>query len=147
MEEIDWKERHFQICLAILSCSESNMHSRNFFKRTIDLADEMVELLKEHAAEKEQPQPTVVHSTPDAVDNVKEEKDNKRCIPKRGLWSPLMRRSELFGEIWGALEGLGYKKGDDIPYFHFNECCEELNIELEEAEVDKFAEIFDVNIG
>lgn len=52
-----------------------------------------------------------------------------------------------FGDIWQALEELGYNQGDDIPYFHFNECCEELDIDVDDIDIDRFAERYDVNIG
>lgn len=53
MKEIDWEERHFQICLAILSCPEcgSDGHpDAPFLENTIEKADQMVELLKHHKA-------------------------------------------------------------------------------------------------
>lgn len=71
----------------------------------------------------------------------------KRMVPQKGLWSRSLKESALFREIWVALNELGYDKGSDIPYFHFNECCEELNIDVDSIDIEKFCERFEVNIG
>ena len=53
MKEIDWEERHFQICLALLSGSQIKDSGRVYNlgqmpRIVIETADKMVELLKEH---------------------------------------------------------------------------------------------------
>lgn len=52
-KEIDWEERHFQICLALLSGSQLKdcgcVYNLGLMPRkVIETADKMVELLKEH---------------------------------------------------------------------------------------------------
>lgn len=54
MKEIDWEERHFQICLALLSRTETGQSGVTISPQMpmiIKRADKMVELLKEHYAE------------------------------------------------------------------------------------------------
>ncbi len=54
MKEIDWEERHFQICLALLSRTETGIHGTTNdpqMPMIIKRADKMVELLKEHYME------------------------------------------------------------------------------------------------
>ena len=58
-----------------------------------------------------------------------------------------MLRQSRSEKVWQALEQLGYNRGDDIPYFHFNECCEELGFDVDDINVEKFAKSYDVNIG
>lgn len=51
MKEIDWEERHFQICLALLSRTETGIKGSTIapdMPMIIKRADRMVELLKEH---------------------------------------------------------------------------------------------------
>ena len=53
MEEkrIDWEERHFQICLALLSRNSTDNYGfteKPDLKDTIITADRMVELLQQH---------------------------------------------------------------------------------------------------
>ena len=53
-KEIDWKERHFQICLALLSRADISSRGGSNdpqLPKIIKTADRMVELLKEHYAE------------------------------------------------------------------------------------------------
>ena len=55
MKQIDWEERHFQICLALLSRTDLHSFHSNTVSTVdpklpaiIKTADRMVELLKEH---------------------------------------------------------------------------------------------------
>ena len=48
-KEIDWEERHFQICLALLS--NTPPHSAPEYKSVIQRADVMIKCLKEHLEE------------------------------------------------------------------------------------------------
>lgn len=147
MKEIDWEERHFQICLAILSCPVCNRHGHTdapMVGTVINKANKMVELLKKNSAEKTElfftPSEPISDKTAEISDMAKERKSN-------GLWGKKMIEGGKFGKIWQALEKLGYNLGDDVPYFHFNECCEELDINIDDIDVDKFAETYDINIG
>lgn len=50
-KRIDWEERHFQICLALLSRHTTDSYGfteRPDLKDTIAVADRMVELLQQH---------------------------------------------------------------------------------------------------
>ena len=99
-------------------------------------ADQMVELLKQHNQEASVESPA--NST------------EKSVAPKKkrgGLWTSAIRQSKNFSKLWHALEDMGFDRGGDIPYQQFCACCEELNIKLEEEDVEKFAEIYEVNIG
>ena len=58
MKEIDWEERHFQICLALLSRTDLHSYHSNTVSTVdprlpviIKTADRMVELLKEHSSQ------------------------------------------------------------------------------------------------
>lgn len=54
MKNIDWEERHFQICLALLSRTETSLSGVTKdpqMPMIIKRADKMVELLKEHYKE------------------------------------------------------------------------------------------------
>ena len=54
MKDIDWEERHFQICLALLSRTEIGLRGATNepqMPMIIKRADKMVELLKEHHEE------------------------------------------------------------------------------------------------
>lgn len=147
MKEIDWEERHFQICLAILSCPVCNRHGHTdapMVGTVINKANKMVELLKKNSAEN-----TELFVTPSEPisDKTAEISDKPKNRKSKGLWGPKMLENAKFGKIWQALEKLGYNRGDDVPYFHFNECCEELDINIDDIDVDKFAETYDINIG
>ena len=48
-KEIDWEERHFQICLALLS--NTTPHTSIAYKSIIKKADTMITCLKEHLEE------------------------------------------------------------------------------------------------
>lgn len=53
-KEIDWEERHFQICLALLSRTETRLSGVTIDPQMpliIERADKMVELLKDHYEE------------------------------------------------------------------------------------------------
>ena len=50
-KEIDWEERHFQICLALLS--NTPPHTSIAYKSIITKADTMIKCLKEHLENKE----------------------------------------------------------------------------------------------
>ena len=53
-KRIDWEERHFQICLALLSRHTTDSYGfteRPDLKDTIATADRMVELLQQHASQ------------------------------------------------------------------------------------------------
>lgn len=54
---------------------------------------------------------------------------------------------DLYETIWGHMLNLGINTGDDITYFDFIEICEEINIEPEEVDIEKFSEFYSVNIG
>ena len=139
MKEIDWEERHFQICLALLSRTDIGVRGVTNDPKMpmiIKQADQMVELLKQHNQEAFGEAPT--------------DSEEKSDVPKkktRGLRTRLIRRSENFSKLWQTLEDMGFDRGGDIPYQQFYACCEELNIELDENDVNKFAEIYEVNIG
>lgn len=50
-KEIDWEERHFRICLALIARADIGSRGTTnspHFKEIIRKADEMVSLLKEH---------------------------------------------------------------------------------------------------
>ncbi|MBD5315347.1 MAG: hypothetical protein HDS08_04210 [Bacteroides sp.] len=54
MKEIDWEERHFQICLALLSRTDIGVRGVTNDPKMpmiIKQADKMVELLKAHHSE------------------------------------------------------------------------------------------------
>ena len=56
MKEIDWEERHFQICLALLSRTEIGLRGTTDdpkMSMIIKKADQMVELLKKHPGEEQ----------------------------------------------------------------------------------------------
>lgn len=140
---IDWEERHFQICLAILSCPEAD--SAGFARapildKTIEKADRMVALLKEHASKEiEAEESNEGHIIPKKITSIgaSQKGDNK----------PESESGKPFDAIWRALEALGYTQGSDIPYFHFNECCEGLDIDVNTVDINGFREKYDVNIG
>lgn len=147
MKEIDWEERHFQICLAILSCPICNRHGHTdapMVDTVINKANKMVELLKKNSAEKRE-----LFFTPSEPmsENTAEISDMPKARKSYGLWGKKMFEDGRLRKIWQALEKLGYNRGDDVPYFHFNECCEELDINTDDIDVDKFAETYDINIG
>ena len=51
IKEIDWEERHFQICIALIARTDIGLRGATNsprFKEIIRKADEMVSLLKEH---------------------------------------------------------------------------------------------------
>lgn len=139
MNVINWEERHFQICLALLSRTDIGVRgviNDPKMQVIIKQADKMVELLKQHNQE------ASVESPANSAE--------KSVSPKKkrgGLWTSAIRQSEDFSKLWHALEDMGFDRGGDIPFQQFCACCEELNIELEEEEVEKFAEIYEVNIG
>lgn len=150
-KEIDWEERHFQICLAMLSCPVCNRHGypdAPMLRDVVAQANKMVELLKKNAEKvaehsgSECPETDEAKESQTGANQVK-----KKGVPQKGLWKPALVQSELFRELWNALNKLGYDKGSDIPYFHFNECCEELNIDVDSIDIERFAESYDVNIG
>ena len=147
MKEIDWEERHFQICLAMLSCPVCNRHGHPdapMLHNVVSQANKIVELLKKNSAAKME-----LFSTPsEPVSEVPTEANDKPKVRKsKGLWSATMLRQSRSEKVWQALEQLGYNRGDDIPYFHFNECCEELGFDVDDINVEKFAKSYDVNIG
>lgn len=145
-KEINWEDRHFQICLAILSCPVSDSHG--FVKapgleNTIERADRMVELLKKRH---EVSQSISIESAPKQSINADIKKENK----KKGLWSEGIERSKrpkYFDTLWNDLQQKGYSKGDDIMYFHVNESCEELGINIDDIDIHMFEDTYDVNIG
>ena len=51
------------------------------------------------------------------------------------------------GEIWNELLDFGYEQGDDIVYYDFVQCCENVNVEPSEYIMDKLHESYNVNIG
>lgn len=149
-KEIDWEERHFQICLALLSRTDVHSYHSNTvstvkpnLSKIIKTADEMVELLKKHQIEGEINDKNL--SSISNSENIKETTIDKNS-PKSELGNKACRE-RVFADLWGALEDLGYAQGADIPFMQFFACCRELNIELDEDEVDKFAAIYEVNIG
>lgn len=150
MKEIDWEERHFQICLAMLSCPVCNMHGHPdapILRNVIVQANKMVELLKKNSDKMEEKSGLESPRTEDPkVSQTEENQVKKKRVPQRGFSSTIIR-IELFNQIWSALKKLGYDCGSDIPYFHFNECCEELNIDVDSIDIEKFSERFEVNIG
>ena len=85
-------------------------------------------------------------AVPRLVENVKSEPKVK-SVKSRGVFRYGINLTKYGSAIWEALTKLGYDKGDDIPYFHFVECCEECGINAEDLEVDKFAAKFGVSIG
>ena len=150
-KEIDWEERHFQICLAMLSCPVCNRHGHPdapMLSNVVAQANKMVELLKKNAEKmSEHPESEVTQTEEVKECQIEAKQDKKRGVPQKGLWKPALVQSELFRQIWDALNKLGYDKGSDIPYFHFNECCEELNIDVDSIDIEKFSERYEVNIG
>ena len=54
MKEIDWEERHFQICLALIQGEASKPTMPSFpYNSIIKIADRMVEVLKKHSEEQQ----------------------------------------------------------------------------------------------
>lgn len=152
MKEIDWEERHFRICLAILSCPVFNRHGHTdapMLNDVVTRANKMIELLKGNATKMQKPDNCL--ENPPAADSEKDiiEADHlaKRCVPKNPIGRSAIKRTKLFNEIWAKLNELGYTQGSDIPYFHFNECCEDLNIDADSVDINNFCECYDVNIG
>ena len=61
VKEIDWEERHFQICLALISRTDIDTHAQGFPEtkaidpsRIIQQADKMIDALKKHNEEQNQ---------------------------------------------------------------------------------------------
>ena len=50
-KEIDWEERHFQICLALLGNPEFTSRLSIPYPKIINHADRMIKALKQHHAE------------------------------------------------------------------------------------------------
>ena len=93
----------------------------------------MVELLKKNAEKRE------------ALDI--EKNGAKMSTPKSTKSLSVIFQEVDYEDLWKALNELGYDRGSDIPYFHFNECCEELNIDADSIDITKFGELYEVNIG
>ena len=150
-KEIDWEERHFQICLAMLSCPVCNRHGHPdapMLSNVIAQANKMVELLKKNGEKmSDHPESEVTQTEGVKEFQVEAKQDKKRGVPQKGLWRPGLERGKLYTDLWKALKEHGYDKGSDIPYFHFNECCEELNIDVDSIDIEKFSERYEVNIG
>ena len=150
-KDIDWEERHFQICLAMLSCPVCNRHGHPdapMLRDVVAQANKMVELLKKNAEKMSDHHESEVNQTEEVKEcQIEAKQDRKRGVPQKGLWRPGLERGKLYADLWKALKEHGYDKGSDIPYFHFNECCEELNIDVDSIDIEKFSERYEVNIG
>lgn len=145
MKEIDWEERHFQICLALIQGQATKPATPSFpYQSIIKMADKMIEFLKKHAEQNQE-----------LVDEIKPEKDSKKKT--RSLWKDRIRASEygisiheskLYDEVWTALQEseYGFEKGCDIPFSLFAEVCEGI-CDVNDIDIEKFSEMFDVNIG
>ena len=150
-KEIDWEERHFQICLAMLSCPVCNRHGlpdAPKLSTVIVQANKMVELLKKNSEKMteqsggEKPQTDEAKNNQTEPNQVKKKEDSQK-----GIMAPVLKRSELFSQIWDSLKELGYDRGSDIRYFDFNECCEGLDIDVDTIDIEEFSERYEVNIG
>lgn len=150
-KDIDWEERHFQICLAMLSCPVCNRHGlpdAPKLSTVIVQANKMVELLKKNSEKMteqsgcEKPQTDEAKNNQTEPNLVKKKEDSQK-----GIMTPVLKRSELFSQIWDSLKELGYDRGSDIRYFDFNECCEGLDIDVDTIDIEEFSERYEVNIG
>ena len=148
MKEIDWEDRHFQICLALLSRPEIGLSGATNDPRIpmiIKTADRMVEALKTHV-EKQQ----------NATQPLSEEKAPEKPAKKPGgLWRFGMIRAkfdltkeqfELYENVWDKLQNADFKKGDDIPLSSLSEACQDI-CDLDEINIHAFERIFCVTIS
>lgn len=146
MKEIDWEERHFQICLALIQGEATKPTTPSFpYQSIVKTADRMIDVLKKRVEQQ------TVEPAPAKGDN--EQSDVKESPRKKsgGFCSPLVqksKRSALYQKVWKALQesGHGFETGSDIPYFHLVEACENI-CDVDEINIDEFGEMFDVNIG
>lgn len=149
-KEIDWEERHFQICLAMLSCpvfDSVGMTKAPVPGDIIARADRMIDLLKQKYADETASHESITNDGTELESKSDSKSDQKPAKRKKGLWMPRIRQSELYSKIWKALQTQGFSCGDDIPYFHIDEACQEADVDINDIDINKFEETFDVNIG
>ena len=44
-------------------------------------------------------------------------------------------------------KNLGIEEGDDVTYFDFCNCCEDVNLDPEDIDIDSFCEKYNIHIG
>ena len=149
-KEIDWEERHFQICLAMLSCPVSDsvgMTKAPVPGDIIARADRMIDLLKQKYADETASHESITNDGTELESKSDSKSAQKPAKRFAGFWAPRIRQSEQFSKIWKALQTQGFSRGDDIPYFHIDEACQEADVDINDIDINKFEETFDVNIG
>ena len=87
------------------------------------------------------------YSAPAPQENDVAHEPKVKSNKSRGVFRYGINLNKYGDAIWEGLSNLGYGEGDDIPYFHFVECCEECGLSAEDIKVEKFARKFGVNIG
>lgn len=145
MKEIDWEERHFQICLALLARADIGLRGVTNNPRIpmiIRTADNMVEVLKKRVDEqKNAPQPIA-----------EEKAATKKAVRSGGLWSQSIKcaelgltnkQADLYQDVWDELEKADFKKGDVIPAASLVEACRGI-CELGEININAFEQWFHV---
>lgn len=44
-------------------------------------------------------------------------------------------------------KNLGIEEGDDVTYFDFCNCCEDVNLDPDDIDIDSFCEKYNIHIG
>ena len=74
MKEIDWEERHFQICLALIQGQATKPTTPSFpYQSIVKMADKMIEFLKKYTEQNKE-----------LVDEIKPEKDSESKLVYTG---------------------------------------------------------------
>lgn len=55
--------------------------------------------------------------------------------------------SEVYDLIYNRVKELDVNSGDDISYFEFTECVEDVGFDIDDVDIEKFEELYNINIG